>query len=47
MVPLAGAVMLGVGGRLPTVTETVSVEDAPDWLVTVSRAVNVLTVDDV
>jgi len=46
IVGIAGAVMVGVGGLLPTVTETVSVEDEP-WPVTVSRAVNVLTVDDV
>ena len=36
--------MVGVGGTLPTVTSTVSVDDAPDWVLTVSRAVNLLGV---
>ncbi len=43
MLPSAGAEIVGVGGTLPTVTGTTSVDDRPDWLVTVSRAVNVLT----
>ena len=37
--------IVGVGGRLPTVTSTVSVDDAPVWVLTVSRAVKVLGVD--
>ena len=36
--------IVGVGGRLPTVTSTVSVDDAPDGMLTVSRAVNLLGV---
>ena len=36
--------MVGVGGRLPTVTSTVSDDDAPDGMLTVSRAVNLLGV---
>ena len=41
--PSAGAVMVGVGGTLFTVTDATSVEDRPAALVTVSRAANVLT----
>ena len=44
VVPSVGAEMVGVGGTLPTVTWTTSVDDRPDALVTVSRAANVLTV---
>ncbi len=45
VVPPWGAVMVGVGGRLPTTTSTTSVDDAPEGTLTVSFAVNLLGVD--